>query len=185
MSFHIPERTVIPSVRRLKDLDAALDAPAPCVLFTNVHIGNLADLARRVQERGKSVLVHADMIGGFRADREGIKLLRNMFRVDGILSQNSQVVTLAQKSGMWAVQRIFLMDSRSLEKGVQILREIQPHGIEVLPGALAAKYADVFRPWRSSGTLIAGGFITERTEVDELFGCGYQAITVSSPALWE
>lgn len=178
-------RTVIPSVRELKELDRALASPSPSILLTNTHIGNLAALSTRVRDSGKKVLVHADLIGGFRPDRDGLKLLRNMYRIDGVLSQNAQVVATSQKIGLWAVQRVFMMDSRSLERGLQILGESAPDGIEILPGTLALRYWDKFAPYARRSRLIAGGMITTRDDVVALFDRGYHAITASSPELWD
>ncbi len=181
----LPGSTVIPSVRHLKDLPAAIEAPSPFVLFTNVHIGNLQVLAAKVKESGKYVLVHSDMIGGFRADRDGVKLLKNMFRVDGILSQNSSVISTAMRAEIWAIQRIFLMDSRSLERGIQILDDTRPDGIEVLPGALAQRFTPKFLQWKGVCNLVAGGFIDDASTTAALFEAGFEAVTASEPTLWK
>ncbi len=176
--------TVIPSVRRIRDLDRALASPSEYVLLTYVHIGNLQLLADKCGKAGKKVLVHADLIGGFRPDRDGIKLLRNMYRVDGLLTQSAQVVLAAKKARLVAIQRVFLMDSRSLERGLAAIAECAPDGIEVLPGVLAARYWDQFAQWEHEACLIAGGMVTTKEEATELFSCGYQAITASTPELW-
>lgn len=183
--IEIEERTVIPSVRHLKELETALDSASPYVLLTNVHIGNLESLAKRCIDSGKRVLVHCDLIGGFKPDREGVRLLKNMFGVSGVLTQSAQVVSFAQKTGMAGILRIFIMDSRSLEKGLQVLNDARPDGIEVLPGALANRYWELFEPFQDSTTLIAGGMIVTAKERDMLFDRGYTALTVSSPGLWD
>lgn len=183
--IRIPENSVIPSIRRLQDVEAAIASPCPLVLLSNVHIGNLEALACRLREADKRVVVHADLLGGFRPDREGIKLLKNMYRLDGVFSQSSQVVSAAQKCGLWAVQRVFLMDSRSLERSLEILAESHPDGIEVLPGVLASRFSTLFARWDSAATLMAGGMIASADDADTLFARGYRAITASSTALWK
>lgn len=178
------EPTIVPSVRRLKDLELAVRARSDYVLLSEVHIGNLEPLAARCSEAGKMVLVHADLIGGFKADRDGIKLLRNMFHVDGVLSQSAHVVTAAKKAKLLAIQRVFIMDSRSLDRSLAALGEARPDGIEVLPGALAKSHFDLFDQWGDSSALIAGGMVRTREEAAELFELGYEAITASTPDLW-
>ncbi|MGO1593286.1 MAG: glycerol-3-phosphate responsive antiterminator [Ancrocorticia sp.] len=177
--------TIIPSVRRLKDLDLAAQCPSDFVLLSEVHIGNLEPLAAVLADAGKMVLVHADLIGGFKADRDGIKLLRNMFHVDGVLSQSAHVVSAAKKAKLLAIQRVFIMDSRSLDRSLASLGEARPDGIEVLPGALASRYYDLFEQWSDSSALIAGGMVRTRDEADDLFDLGYEAITASTPELWK
>lgn len=181
----IPDRTVIPSVRHLKELETALTSTSPYVLLTNVHIGNLESLSKKCISAGYKVLVHCDLIGGFRPDREGIRLLKNMYGVSGVLTQSAQVVNFAQKAGMYGILRVFIMDSRSLEKGQQVLEDVRPDGIEILPGAMADRYWELFEPYADNATLIAGGMIVTSKERDNLFDCGYSAITVSSPGLWD
>lgn len=174
--------TVIPSVRRLRDLDAALAAPSQAVLLTNVHIGNLEALVARVHAGGKVALIHTDLLGGFRPDKDGIKLLRTMFKVDGIFTQNAQVLALANKVGLWSVLRIFLIDSRSLERSLEILHEGKADAIEVLPALLAHRRATDFT--RVGVPAIAGGMIEEAEEIRALFDAGYTAVTTSNPCLW-
>ncbi len=177
--------TVVPSVRRIKELDRALKSPSPYILLSEVHIGNLQAFAAKCSAANKRVLVHADLIGGFKPDREGIKLLRNMYHVSGVLTQSSQVVIAAKRARLEAIQRVFIMDSRSLERGLSAIGETTPDGIEVLPGILASRYRSRFEPWSATSTLIAGGMVTSKEEARQLFACGYQAITASSPELWE
>ncbi|PWF26490.1 glycerol-3-phosphate responsive antiterminator [Ancrocorticia populi] len=177
--------TVIPSVRKLKDLELALQGPSDFVLLSEVHIGNLEPLAARCAQAGKKVLVHADLIGGFKADRDGIKLLRNMFHVDGVLSQSAHVVSAAKKAKLLAIQRVFIMDSRSLDRSLAALGEARPDGIEVLPGALATHYYTLFDQWADQCALIAGGMVRSREEAEELFDTGYEAITASTSDLWK
>lgn len=182
--IEIPERTVIPAVRHLKELEMAIEGASPYVLLTNVHIGNLEALSQKCVSAGKQVLVHCDLIGGFKPDRDGVRLLKNMFGVTGVLTQSAQVLSYAQKSGMYGIFRVFIMDSRSLDKALQILGDARPDGIEVLPGALADRYWDLFEPFQDTTTLIAGGMIVTAKERDALFSRGYSALTASSPGLW-
>ncbi len=180
----LSQPTVIPSVRRIRDLDRALASPSKYILLTHVHIGNLQALADKCCKANKKVLVHADLIGGFRPDREGVKLLRNMYHVEGLLTQSAQVVLAAKRARLVAIQRVFLIDSRSLERGLAAISECTPDGIEVLPGVLATRYWDEFAQWKNDASLIAGGMVTSKEEAAELFSCGYRAITASTPELW-
>lgn len=180
----IPERLVIPSVRELRDLNRALESPSPFLLLTNTHIGNLEALVGRLARADKLALVHADMIGGFRSDTEGMKLLKNMFKVYGVISQNQQVTSTAKKAGLWAIQRILLVDSRSLDQAHRIIEQTKPDGVELLPGSVAARFYSALYDPQSAPTMIAGGMVDTREEAAHLFNTGFQAITTSSQDLW-
>lgn len=101
-----PSWRVIPSVRDLRTLDAALSSPSPDVLLSNVHIGNLVSLSSRVHAMRKNVFVQSDLIGGFRADPDGILLLRNNFKVDGVFTSSHQTLALAKRTGMRRYYRV-------------------------------------------------------------------------------
>lgn len=177
--------TVIPSVRRLAQLDKALPAPSPYILLSNTHIGNLGELSRLCQQNDKQVLVHVDLIGGFKPDRDGMRLLRNMFGVFGVFTQSAQVVAVAQKLDIKAIYRLFAVDSRFLERGLQSLNEVRPDGIEILPGAIAKNIADQVIGLGNDIPKIAGGFITTAEDAQQIFDVGYRAITSSTTQLWQ
>lgn len=182
--LEIAASTVIPSVRRLAQLDLALPAPSPYVLLSNTHIGNLGELSRLCQQHGKSVLVHVDLIGGFKPDRDGMRLLRNMFGVGGVFTQSSQVVGVAQKLDIKAIYRLFMVDSRFMDRGLQSLSEVRPDGIEILPGPIALRIAEEVTALANGVPKIAGGFISTESEAREIFAAGYTAITTSNSQLW-
>lgn len=161
-----------------------MSCPSEQILLTNVHIGNLQVFSARCHDAGKQVFVHVDMIGGFRPDRDGIRLLKNMYGVRGIFSHNSQILATAKKTGLVAIQRLLLMDSRSLERGLHILQDSRPDGIEVLPGVLAVRKATDIAAESGTTQLIAGGMIESGEQAKEVFDAGYQAITSSCKDLW-
>ena len=78
-----PSWRVIPSVRDLRTLDAALSSPSPDVLLSNVHIGNLVSLSSRVHAMrryyrvalmdSRSVTTALQALKGFQGD--GVELL--------------------------------------------------------------------------------------------------------------
>lgn len=99
---------IIPSLRKLRYLETALNGKAPALYLSNVHIGNLKSITQKCHQKNKLVIVHTKLIGGFKADQTGIKLLKNSFKVDGLFSTNPQTINLAKKEGLFAIQRLFL-----------------------------------------------------------------------------
>ncbi|WP_277034481.1 glycerol-3-phosphate responsive antiterminator [Propionimicrobium lymphophilum] len=182
--IELPQGSVIPSVRRLADLDHAVEASCPYVLLTNVHVGNLAGLAKRVIEAEKRPMVHVDLIGGFRPDRDGIRLLKNMYKIAGIFTQSSQVVDIAKKASLKAIQRVFMLDSRFFENGMRSVHDSKPDGVEFLPGLVAGQNWAKIRHLKKSMTLIAGGMIETRKDATDLLSVGFNAITTSDVDLW-
>lgn len=179
------EKTIIPSVRDLKHLKKALKSESKFVLLSNANIGNLAELTKVCHQQGKKVLVSADLIGGFKGDREGIQLLKNLFKVDGVASNNVQILRIAKKNGLYTIYRLFMIDSRSLEHSKFIVKEENFDCVEILPGEYAyQKSADLAQNFVGK-QMIAGGFISSRDLAEKILSNNYfMGITSSESSLW-
>lgn len=175
--------TIIPSIRNLKDFEDALNSVSKVVLLSEVHIGNLQLLSKRCHSRNKIVLVNIDLIGGLATDQIGIKLLKNFFKVDGIISSNSMNVNISKAIGLYAIQRFFLIDSRGVDSGLKALKNTKSDAIEVLPGPLATKFKDKINEVRDI-PLLGGGFIDNKSIVSDIFKAGFIGVTTSKKELW-
>ena len=77
---------IIPSIRRLTDLDTALESGAQVILLTDADITNLQVLTQKIHAAGKQVWINTELLGGFGKDQAGLKLLKNYYKVDGVMS---------------------------------------------------------------------------------------------------
>jgi hypothetical protein len=46
------------------------------------------------------VLIHLELLGGFKPDQAGINLLKNYYKVDGVISSNLSALRYAKKEGL-------------------------------------------------------------------------------------
>jgi glycerol uptake operon antiterminator len=178
------DKLIIPSVKKLKDLNEALKSSAPALYLSNVHIGNLKSIAETCHKKGKFVFVHTKLIGGFKSDQTGIKLLKNSFKIDGLFSTNPQTISLAKKEGLYAIQRFFFMDSMSTDFALESLRSSNPDACELLPSPLALKVRKEIRSENPDIPLLAAGYIDNRELVEEIFEAGLNGLTTSTKDLW-
>ncbi|MBK5441644.1 glycerol-3-phosphate responsive antiterminator [Peribacillus butanolivorans] len=178
------DKTVIPSTRQLKDLDSALSSKSEYVLLSEAHIGNLKELTKRCHQAGKKVLVHLDLIEGLTKDAKGVKWLKEMFKVDGVISPNQRVLNTAMKLDLLAIYRVFLLDSRSLEQALKSLENINFDGVEVLPGPFAIHYVNQIQSIIPNTHLLAGGFLDSKVKIETVFRAGFSAVTTSQKELW-
>lgn len=81
------------------------------------------------------------------------------------------------------VQRIFVLDSKSIERGIRQLREIKPDYVEVMPGAMDKIIRRIAS--MTKVPLIAGGLIDEKDEVISLLKSGATSISTSAQSLWD
>ncbi len=72
----ISNNTIIPSIRKYKYFEKALSCQSEYVLLSEANIGNLQSLIGKCHQSGKKVLVHLELLGGFKPDQAGINLLK-------------------------------------------------------------------------------------------------------------
>ncbi|MCC3145717.1 glycerol-3-phosphate responsive antiterminator [Halanaerobium sp. Z-7514] len=178
------QKLIIPSLRKLRDLDTALESSAPALYLSNVHIGNLKSITERCHQKNKLVFVHTKLIGGFKADQTGIKLLKNSYKVDGLFSTNPQTISSAQKEGLFAIQRLFFMDSISTDYALDNLKNSNPDACELLPSPIALKVKDKIKKVAPDIPLLAAGYIDNQALVEEIFKSGLDGLTTSTKELW-
>ncbi|WP_303867807.1 glycerol-3-phosphate responsive antiterminator [Acetobacterium wieringae] len=177
------EFQVIPSIRRLGDLELALNSKAQVILLTEAHIANLQELVRLVHSRDKKALVNLELLGGFGKDQVGMKLLKNYYHVDGVMSTDSGKLGMAKQCGLVTFQRFFLHDSRSFETAQKIIDCSRVDGAELLPAVMAI---DCYQALLAVAKipLLAGGFIRDREMMKKIRARGFKGLTVSDKTLW-
>ena len=102
--------------------------------------------------------------------------------MDGVISTRSQLLRAASTLGLATIQRMFLMDSASLESCVRLMRGNPPDLVELLPGLVPKAISIVRR--RLDIPVIAGGMVTEEGEVAQALSAGALAVSSSEKTLW-
>lgn len=182
----ISNNTIIPSIRKYKYFEKALSCQSEYVLLSEANIGNLQSLIGKCHQSGKKVLVHLELLGGFKPDQAGINLLKNYYKVDGVISSNLSALRYPKKEGLLTVYRVLLIDSRSLDQSLDIVKHSPPDAIEILPAEYACQCLELIsRNLKGFDVVfIAGGFVKRKYLVDKIFHAGFKGITTSEPGLW-
>lgn len=178
-------KIIIPSVRELKFLQIACKAEAPIILLSNTDIGNLTQQTSYVHKYKKKAFVHLELVAGFAPDAKGLRLLKNMYQVDGVFTTNIQAGNIAKSIGLKVIYRFFLIDSRSLKRTSAILENNKFDAIEVLPACCAIIESNSLAKLMKDSKLFAGGFINTMNMVDQVFKLGFSGITTSNRELWQ
>ncbi|HUJ69945.1 MAG TPA: glycerol-3-phosphate responsive antiterminator [Syntrophorhabdales bacterium] len=148
--------------------------------------GTIFDLPRLVEEAkesGKLLFVDIDLLKGIGKDAPGVRFLAKESHVDGIITTRSNLVKSAQKEGLVAVQRLFVLDSESLVGGLGVVEKSAPDAVEVLPGLILPKITQRIR-MATTIPIIAGGLITEEHEVRRILDAGALGISTTSSRLF-
>lgn len=179
------QKIIIPSVRDLKFLHIACKTQASTILLSNTDIGNLIQQTSYVHKFKKKAFVHLELVAGFAPDVKGLKLLKNMYQVDGVFTTNLQAGNIAKSIGLSVIYRFFLIDSRSLKRTSAILENNKFDAIEVLPACCAIAESNNLAKLNKNSDLFAGGFIRTLNMVDQIFKLGFAGITTSNSKLWQ
>jgi glycerol uptake operon antiterminator len=180
--MRIHDQTVIPAARSGKDFEFLMKTDFEFVVLLDVYIAQLVYLRRMARDHGKKLLLHADLVQGLRNDEAGAQFLCQVIKPAGLISTHSNVVLTAKKHGLISIQRVFLLDSHSLETSYRIINASDPDYIEVLPGVMPEVIREISD--RARRPVLAGGFIRSVEDVNRVLQSGASGVTTSSRQIW-
>jgi len=173
---------VIAAVCNEDELKLALDSDCRVVFLLMGNVLDIGELTRRVHESSKLCVIHLDLIEGFSSKEIAVDAVQKATNADGIISTRGALIKRAKQLGLAAVQRGFMLDSRSLNSFEQQIALSKPDFVEILPGLLPKVIAQLKD--RISAPIIAGGFIHEKEDVIAALQAGALAVSASSPKIW-
>ncbi|MFZ3576935.1 glycerol-3-phosphate responsive antiterminator [Virgibacillus sp. DJP39] len=173
---------VLPAVRSMKDFEKALDTKGETIVLLETRLSQLNSLVKYARRAEKKVIIHFDLIQGLKPDEYGMEYISRQVKPDGIISTKGNIIGLAKKQQILAIQRMFLLDSLALEHNQALSERIKPDCIEVLPGVIPSFIENMVK--LTNTPIIAGGLITETKQVEEAFEAGAVAVSSSNTDLW-
>lgn len=161
-------------------LQEALKSPVQIVFHLGADLMTVSDIVHQVHEAGKYIFVHLDLAEGIGKDRAGIRYLQKC-GADGIISTKAQLIRYAKELGLITVQRFFALDSKGMDSIDEMLKTVNPHFMEIMPGVIGKAIKQF-----SSGRIpvIAGGLIQTKSEVMDALSCGAAAVSTGKKDLW-
>ena len=160
--------------------DNALNSPVQIIFHLSANLMQVEQIVHQAHEAGKYILIHLDLADGIGKDRTGVRYLAQC-GVDGIISTKAQLIRYAKEQGLVTVQRFFALDSKGMESIDEMLKNTNPHLMEIMPGVIGKAITRF-----SSGSIpvIAGGLIQTKSEVTDALGCGATAVSTGKQELW-
>lgn len=160
-------------------------ARATCIFLQGGSLSELGSIveAYSIPQLGHVPLfVHIDLVAGLENSEAGLNFLAQFERISGVVTVHHHLAAPARRFGLLSIVRLFLSDSRALDRGLAVISKSHPDAIEILPAAAAVKVARDFAAFRIPR--IAGGLCRTEAEVEEVIASGCRAVTSTSPALW-
>ncbi len=173
---------VIAAVKDDDGLKKCLDTECQVVFILYGNICNIRTIVETAKSHGKYAIVHADLVQGLGSKEVAIDFIKEQTGADGIISTKPMLVRRAQELKMFGILRAFIIDSMAVDNTKKMLETFRPDMIEVMPGVIPK----IIQRLRTSTSipLIAGGLISEKKEVLELFSAGADAISTTRQELW-
>jgi len=174
---------VIAAVRSGEQFKAALESAVKSVFLLYGNICSLADVVNAAKQADKLIFVHIDLIDGLGRDQAAVQYVAGYVKPDGIITTRSNLAKYAKDLGLINIQRIFLLDSMSLESGIAGIRQSNPDAVEILPGVLPREIKYCCE--RLSCPVIAGGLLRTKGDIIDALNAGAMAVSTSDKNLWE
>ena len=169
---------IIAAVNSERLLEEASKSEIEVVFVLYGTILTIPGIVETLKEKGKTVIVHADLINGLSGKDIAVDYIATRTRADGIISTRDNLVKRAKELGLVAGERSFIVDSMALEN----TRTTRPDFLEVMPGLLNR----VIRELSGLGIpIVAGGLIRDKEEILSALNSGAIAISSTSPEIWK
>lgn len=165
---------------------AGVIAQASTVFLQGGSLVELPQVLKRFQAHDLAhvgLFAHIDLIAGLENSEAGLEYLASLGRLHGIVTVHHHLAKSARQMGLMTIVRLFLSDSRAVERGIAVACKSQADAIEILPAAAAVKVASDFT--RCPLPRIAGGLCRTEADVREAIGSGCRAVTSTRPELWK
>ena len=174
---------IIAAVKEDAELLRALESPCQVVFLLYGNVVTVDSLVQRIHDRGKACIVHIDLVDGLSGREIAVDGLVKLCRPDGIISTKSFMIRRARSLGLLAIQRVFLLDSLSLQNILGQMDLQHPDFIEVLPGVIPSALWEITTA--ADIPVIAGGLIRSKQEVIQALQAGAVAVSTSCARVWD
>ncbi len=174
---------VIAGVKDENNFDSALNSECEIIFLLCGSIFNLKDFVSRAKEKNKIIFIHIDLVDGFSKDATALRYICDEIKPDGIISTKNNLLKTASSLGLLTVQRVFIIDSLSIDTAVKASQMINPDAIEIMPGIMPGITKKLSS--ELDVPVIVGGLISEREEVKNAIESGALGVSASSKSIWE
>jgi glycerol uptake operon antiterminator len=174
---------VLPAIRKIEDVEKMMTSNYEYLVILDLHVSRLKPIFQMAKANHKKLIIHMDLIHGLKSDEYSTEFICQEFKPFGLISTKGSVILKARQKGVISVQRLFLLDTSSIEKSFALIERTQPDFIEVLPGIMPKIIKDIRN--RTQREVFAGGFIDTIEEVEQAFAAGAITVTTSKKDLWK
>lgn len=178
----LEQSPVLPAVKDEDALPRALRCESRVVFLLG---GDLLSIRRWIgltHEAGKQAAVHLDLVGGLAPREVAVDWLQQQ-GADGIISTRPHLIRRGRELGLLTVLRVFAIDSKAVGNLQKETEMVTPDVIEILPGTLPRVIERLSK--KIPVPLIAGGLMTDKSDIVSALQAGALCASTSDEELWE
>ena len=178
----LEQSPVLPAVKDEDALPRALRCESRVVFLLG---GDLLSIRRWIDlthEAGKQAAVHLDLVGGLAPREVAVDWLQQQ-GTDGIISTRPHLIRRGRELGLLTVLRVFAIDSKAVGNLQKETEMVTPDVIEILPGTLPRVIERLSK--KIPVPLIAGGLMTDKSDIVSALQAGALCASTSDEELWE
>lgn len=175
---------VIAAIKNAEGLDTCRTCEEIKVVFILYgDICNISQTIEKVKGAGKIAVVHMDLIEGLSGKETTVDFIKKYTAADGIISTRPALVKRGKELGLYAILRIFMLDSMAFENIQKQLNFVKPDALEILPGLIPKIIRRVSK--MTKVPIIAGGLISEKEDVVAALSAGAISVSTTNANVWK
>ena len=93
----IKSNPIIAAIKKLDQLDEALNSPCKNIFLLTGNIFNLKGICCRIKSKNKNLYINVDLINGFSRDTWGLEYIVKNVPLDGIITTKTHLVKLSKE----------------------------------------------------------------------------------------
>ena len=146
------------------------------------EVSSIPGIVERIKKAEKTAVVHMDLVAGLSNKVEAVDFIARYTQADGIISTHIEQVKRAKDFGLSTIYRIFLLDSKVLDKLSNRITEAVDI-VEILPGLMPKMITMLSKQLKMP--IIAGGLISDKEDVMSALKAGAIAISSTNEKVWK
>lgn len=103
--------------------------------------------------------------------------------MDGVVTTKPSLTEAAHKNGMLGLLRVFIQNSRSVRRAIQLAQRCHPDALDVLPGSVVPEVIPDLKA-NLSQHIIAGVLVRRESQVRDLLRAGCGGVGTTAAELW-
>ncbi|WP_297636316.1 glycerol-3-phosphate responsive antiterminator [uncultured Clostridium sp.] len=178
----LEDNPIVAAVKDMQQLDKALQADVNVIFVLFGNVLDIVSISKKISNSNKIGILHIDLVDGLTNREVALQYLKEKTTFNGIISTKPQTIKTAKRLGLIAIQRVFILDSLSLNNVQNHLID-ECDAVEMLPGLLFKVITKLSTTLNKP--LIVGGLISDKEDVMGALKAGATCISTTRESIWD